>query len=170
MVVRAPLRRASAGFALDVIHAGATPKRMPVSSETPKAKASTTPEGLASIGTFCASGKGHCDKHASTCVGDDKSSRTADDREDEAFREQLADDSYTHRPQRGSDGHLYVAVHSANKQKIGDVGAGDEEYEAGDPHQQLKLGGVVVLHALDTGAAGGQNYPGFSQSTLAFCI
>jgi hypothetical protein len=57
VVERAPLRRASAGFALDVIHAGATPKRMPVRSETPKAKASTTPEGLASMGTFCAPGK-----------------------------------------------------------------------------------------------------------------
>ena len=60
-----------------------------------------------------------------------------------------------------------MAVHSADEQKVGDVGAGDEEYEAGDPHQQLKVGGVVVLHVLDAGAAGGQDYVSFGQSALA---
>jgi hypothetical protein len=45
--VRVPLRRASAGFELDVIHAGATPKRMPVRSEISKADSgyASTPSG-----------------------------------------------------------------------------------------------------------------------------
>jgi hypothetical protein len=58
VVVRELLRRASAGPALAaVIHAGATPKTMPLRSDSPKAKASTRPDGLASMGTFCALGK-----------------------------------------------------------------------------------------------------------------
>ena len=44
-------RKASTGFDLTVTHAGATPNRMPVSNETPRAKPSTGSEGIALIGT-----------------------------------------------------------------------------------------------------------------------
>ena len=87
---------------------------MPVRSEIPKAKASTTPEGLASMGTFCA-GKCHGEEHACTGVGDDEAGHSADDREDDTFGEELADDSCSHRAKCCSDGHLFAAVHPADE-------------------------------------------------------
>ena len=50
-VERPAPRKASAGFALAVIHAGAIPKRMPVKNEAAKANANTGSEGVAWIGT-----------------------------------------------------------------------------------------------------------------------
>src|SRR5438105_2592687 len=81
---------------------------------------------------------GHRNKHARAAVGDNEASHSADDREDNTLCEELANDSYSHRAQRCSDGHLFAAVRSANEQKVGDVSAGDEEYEAGDPHEKLE--------------------------------
>ncbi len=50
-VLRLAPRRASAGSACEVSHAGAVPKSAPVISDRAKAKASTGSEGAASMGT-----------------------------------------------------------------------------------------------------------------------
>ena len=49
-------RKASAGSACDVIHAGTMPNTTPVTSDSRNAKPSTGSEGLASIGRLCALG------------------------------------------------------------------------------------------------------------------
>src|SRR5450631_1668166 len=51
-VERLAPRRASTGLALAVIHAGATPNRIPVNTEMPNANARTGSEGVAWIGTY----------------------------------------------------------------------------------------------------------------------
>ena len=56
-VVRVPLRRASAGSACAAIHAGAMPKRTPVTSESAMAKPMTVGEGAALMVMLAAPGK-----------------------------------------------------------------------------------------------------------------
>ncbi len=48
-------------------------------------------------------GEGHGEKHASAGVGDDEPGHSTDDREDDTFGEQLADDSCSHRAKCCSD-------------------------------------------------------------------
>ena len=61
---------------------------------------------------------------------EDESEDTSGDGEQNAFREQLADDARAARSHGGTNGEFTLASCSADEQEIGDVGAGDEEDEA----------------------------------------
>ncbi len=86
--------------------------------------------------------------------GDDQAGEAAEDGEDDAFGEGLADEPLA----RGSEGEanrgLGAARGSASEQQIGDVGAGDEQDQAADGEQDMQAVGVVGLHDADACACG----------------
>ena len=85
-------------------------------------------------GNFLCSGKGERQQHAGSTIGDDESGNSAERGQEDTFCEQLTDDPRTHCAEGGANGHFCAAVHAANEKKVGDVGAGNEEHQAGDPH------------------------------------
>ena len=87
-------------------------------------------------------------------------------RQNGAFREQLPDDSHACRAQRRAHGHLSLSAHSTDEQKVGDIGAGYQQHQAGDPHQQRQFGGIAQLHDLDATSAVGENDVGLFQKWL----
>jgi hypothetical protein len=52
-----------------------------------------------------------------------------------------------------SDEQLCAAAHAANEQKIGDVGAGDQQDQRCGPGEQHEMVFVLLLHDLDSAAA-----------------
>ena len=112
------------------------------------------------------SGEGEREQHAGSRVGDDDAGDAAECGEDEAFGEELPDDAPPRGAEGGADGHLGAAGHAANEQQIGDVGAGDEQDESGDPGEQMQVRGVPLLHGLDPGACGGEGGVGFGELFL----
>ena len=99
-------------------------------------------------------GEGEREQYVRSGIGDGETEQAAEAGEKNAFGEQLADDAAALRTERRADGHLGAAAHAADEQQIGNVGAGDEKNESGDPLQQVEMILVVVLHVLDAGAAG----------------
>ena len=93
MVARVPLRRASAGSALDVIHAGSYAEEDAGEERESEGKGEHHAGGAGVDGNVLRAGEGHGEKHASAGVGDDEAGHAADDREDDAFGEELADDA-----------------------------------------------------------------------------
>ncbi len=65
-----------------------------------------------------------------------KPHETADDRQQRALDQQLADDAPARRAQRDADGHFARAAGRSREQQVRDVGAGDQEYEADRAHQR----------------------------------
>jgi hypothetical protein len=57
----------------------------------------------------------------------------------------------------GAERHFRFAAHTANEEKIGDVSAGDEEDESGNPHEHVEVGFVLLLKVLNAAAGGREN-------------
>ncbi len=165
-VVRVPVRRASAGCACAAIQAGATPKRMPVSSESAKAKPMTRGEGAASMGTFCAPGNASASSMRAPAIGHAQPGDAAEAGEQNAFGEQLADDAAALRAEGGADGHLRAAAHAADEQQVGDVGAGDEKDQCRRSTSGDEAETCTVLQLLDARAARRENDVAFGQKRL----
>ena len=72
-------------------------------------------------------------------VSDYEAGDAADYGEDEAFGKELADDAGARCAERRAEGHFGSAAHAADEEEISDVGAGDEEDEAGDPHEHVEV-------------------------------
>jgi hypothetical protein len=51
---------------------------------------------------------------------------------------------------------LLALGNRACQHEVGEIRTGDEENEAGDPHQQVQVTFILLLHALDAGTAGAE--------------
>ena len=74
--------------------------------------------------------------------------------EQSTFDQGLANQPVARRSERQPDGGLDAAGGAAREQQIGDVGASDEQHQAGDNHQQTQTIGIFAFHAADTTAGG----------------
>ena len=74
--------------------------------------------------------------------GDAEAQRSADDRDDDAFRQKLAGEPPPPRSERRAQRHLPLAAHETGQREVRDVGAGDEQDEAdrGGEQQERRAG------------------------------
>ena len=79
-------------------------------------------------------------------IGDDQSGSTADDGEQCAFREHLANQPGSSRSQRQTHGSLQLARRSTRQQQVGDVRTSDQQHQSGERHQQVQALLVVPGH------------------------
>ena len=75
----------------------------------------------------------------------------------------MADDAAASSAESSADGHFEFPTHAADKKKIGDIRARDEENQTGDSHEEAKVGGIDLLKFLNTGTAAGKDYVDFGQ-------
>ena len=80
--------------------------------------------------------------------GDRQPERPADDRQQQAFGEQLPDDSPVRGAERGPHRHLLAPPDRARQQQVGDVRAGDQQHEADGRHQHDQRSPHVADHLL----------------------
>ena len=119
---------------------------MPVASERPKVNASTAavdsdviePGNIAGI-------HGAHDQKAHSCHK--QSGGSAEECQKDALCQQLPHQTLPTRSQRGADGDFLFAARRAGEQKVGDVGAGDQQDERNGA-QQHKQGAAYVAHYL----------------------
>ena len=77
---------------------------------------------------------------------EDKTEGAAENAEQDAFDEELADDAPAGGAERGADGHLTLAADGAAEHHVGDVGAGDEEHERNRASMRMKT--ILMLPPL----------------------
>ena len=70
--------------------------------------------------------------------GHEEPRQAAQNSQQHAFRNDLADQPRARGAQRHPDGGLRPRRGAAGQQQIGDVGAGDQQHEAGDGHEQAE--------------------------------
>ncbi len=84
-------------------------------------------------------------------TGEQHTDRCGAQRQQDAFRQQLAHDPSAFGAQRGANGELALARRGARQQQIGDISAGDDQDESDRTDQQQQRGldvpDHVVLHA-----------------------
>ncbi len=117
-------------------HAGITPKSSPTSSAAPAQKATTrmSKVSVTVAGSRpCGMSDGATLRMAAP-TADPK--RAADQREHDAFGQQLPDDAPAAGAERGPHRQLARAHGRAREQQVGDVGAADEEHESDDAEEQ----------------------------------
>ena len=152
--VRPEPRSASIGSVRVANHAGAVPKSSPVTSARLVAKASTSGDGVVSIGSEARAGERQRQQEPGGAHRHDQTGQGTSDREQDAFDERLGDDLAA----RGSHGQAYrglaAARHRAGQQQVGDVGAGDQQHQRADRHQDAQAAPVLLLHHADAGAGG----------------
>jgi hypothetical protein len=88
--------------------------------------------------------KGECQQRVRSEVGDGEAEQAALTREKDAFRKKLAHNAAALRAKCRANGQFSSAAHAAHQQQVGDIGAGDEKDERGDPLQQFKAVLVAV--------------------------
>ena len=114
--------------------------------------------------------KGECQQRVRSEVGDGEAEQAAHTREKDAFRKKLAHNAAALRAKRRANGQFSFAAHAAHQQQVGDIGAGDEKNQRGDPLQQLQVVLVIALHVLNTAAAGSEHYMGAGKNLLGALI
>ncbi len=91
------------------------------------------------------------------------------DGEDQAFDEMLPDDPATSSAERQAHGNLLLSRRRAGEQKVGDVGAGNEQHDPDHAHQHDERCRELppqVGHA----AAGVEHFEVLGEETLAECV
>ena len=147
-------RSASAGSECEVIHAGTIPNTTPVISDSRNAKPSTGSDGLASIGKCTASGNASARMVLRSCIGHRQAREPTHARQQHALRQHLADQPGARRSQRHADRRLCLPRRAPRQQQVGYVGAGDQQHQRRDRHQQVKSLAGFLLQVLDARAAG----------------
>ena len=112
---------------------GERPKRMPVTSEDTEGEGEHAPVNADGRAVFAdarnvARADGEQGAHAGEA--EHQPEDAAGEGEQNAFSEQLADDARAAGSHRGTNGEFALASGGADEQKVGDVGAGDEQHEA----------------------------------------
>ena len=107
---------------------------------------------------------------ANAGVAEDEAEDAAGQREDDAFGQQLTDDARAARAHGGANGEFTLAAGCAHEQKVGDVGAGDEENEADRAEQDeeglTSAGDDGVAQRLDAEAVFGVHILGMKAAIL----
>jgi hypothetical protein len=76
--------------------------------------------------------------------GDGHPERAADERQQQAFGEELPHQSSARRAERKTDGDFSLAHEPAGDQQVGDVGARDQKNQADHAHQHDERGRKVI--------------------------
>src|SRR5580700_991456 len=76
------------------------------------------------------------------------SAHAARKRQQQTFHQQLADQATSAGAERRAHGHLFFAHSGASEQQIGDINAGDHQYEQRDNHQECEDAAQKILHAV----------------------
>ena len=115
---------------------------MPVPSETASVNASTRQSTPTSAPSSPTRGRPAVltEQRADAEPAEDQAEHAADDRQHDAFGQQLADDPAARAADRRADRDLAPAAGRAHEQEVRDVGAGDEQHEAdgADQHEQRR--------------------------------
>ena len=82
----------------------------------------------------------------------------------------MADDAAASSAESSADGHFEFPTHTADKKKIGDIRARNEENQTGDSHEEAKVGGIDLLKFLNTGTAAGKDYVDFGQELFVLTL
>ena len=90
------------------------------------------------MGTPLLTGKCERQQHARAQERYAEAQQSAQAGKQNTLGKQLADDAAALRTERGADGNFGAAAHAADEQQIGNVGAGYEKNESGDPRQQVQ--------------------------------
>src|SRR5215475_8981510 len=83
--------------------------------------------------------------------------RAADRGQQAALSKELANQPEASRAKRQPDGHFPLSRRRARQHQVGDVGAGDEQRQSHNPHQDAKRFGKPVAHFRETLAASDQS-------------
>ena len=150
--VRPEPRSASIGSVRVANHAGAAPKSSPVSSARPVAKASTSGDGVVSIGRMVAPEKASDSSSRAAAIATISPASAPPIDEHHAFDQRLGDDL----PPRGAHGQphrgLAAPRHRPGEQQVGDVGTGDQQHQRAHRQQDAQAAAVLLLHHADAGA------------------
>ena len=114
--------------------------------------------------------KSECQQRVRSEIGDSEAEQAAHSREKNAFGKKLPHNAATLRAQCCADAKLRAAAHAAHQQQIGDIRAGDEKNQCGDPLQQLQVVLVIFLHVLNTAASRSEHYVGAGKNLLGALI
>src|ERR1017187_7572509 len=131
---RAPSFRNSWGFTLAPWKAGTSPKSRPVATETARVKTMTKGSMAISVergrlpGTAASTSLVPQRASSRPIAAPPRDSRTLSVNNWRTTRPRSA-------PERGANGELTLAGAGAREQKIGDVGAGDDQHEPDGAHQ-----------------------------------
>ena len=133
------------------------PKNSAVASVTASVKSSMRVSIERSSGTASGAGRDHAQKQMRLAPeARPDAQRAACEREHQAFGEQLADEACTLRAQGLPYGELARPRSGARQQQVGDVGAGDQQHQADDGHQDLQWFGELAAQVGEAGGHGSQ--------------
>lgn len=94
-----------------------------------------------------------------SCAGHTDAERTSHEPEQHTLRQQLADDTCASSAQRGSDRKLLLSSLGAHQEKIGHIGASDQQHQANGGHHHPEHAAHVAYHFLFEGMQGGSDLP-----------
>src|SRR5580692_4542948 len=99
------------------------------------------------------------DEQTQRAKGERKPGSASHHAEHDAFEQKVANDAPTAGAKRGADGKLLMAAFSADKKKIGDIRAGDQEHDADrshqDPEQLADVSNDILTEGTNLGANAG---------------
>ena len=132
--------------------AGAAPKSAPVSSASPKAKASTSGDGIVSIGRKVVPANASASSSRAVPIATTSPATPPPIGEQHAFDQRLRDDLPARRAERQPHRRLAAAGDGARQQQVGDVGAGDQQHQRAHAEQDAQAAAVLLAHDADAGA------------------
>ena len=112
-------------------------------------------------------GESQRQQHARAPVRHHQPQRPAQNRNQDALRQQLANDAYARRSQGRPDADFGAPVHAAHEEKVGDIRAGHQQHQRRDPRKQLQVGFVRILQILNSSAARRKHNVGAPQEDLS---
>src|ERR1700761_1596388 len=87
-------------------------------------------------------------------IGNDQAGQATEDREHQAFRERLADDSLPGCAESKTNGSLRTPGRSASKKQVGDIGARNEQHQSANREQNAEAVAVVLFHEANADTRG----------------
>ena len=111
-------------------------------------------------------GKSPGKEERSASIGKEESGETAEDSKKKTFGEKLADDSAARSAEGCANRHFEFPLSAADEEQVGDIGAGDQQNEAGNELQQAQIGSVLGAHEENARTPGSQNHVGFGKELL----
>ena len=126
--------------------AGASPKRIPVRSDTAAVKAQVRQFRVDGHWRRIAGGD-HAHEQGTAPPRHGHRQKAAEQCKDQAFGKKLTHQAAAAGSQREPDGDFAAPGGSAGQQQVGDIGARRQQHDAGHPHQQLQRESVEVAQA-----------------------
>ena len=101
-------------------------------------------------------GRGQVEEHGGGAPGEGDSEERAEDGQEGGLGEELEDDAGAGRSEGHADGHFTGAGDAPGEEHVGDVGAGDEQDQGDDGHQDLEREGEIQAQRGKAAGGGGE--------------